>query len=161
MLKRTFVLITAASIALGISGIALAAKPFSAPSGWDQVPQQTPTGSQTSFQMWKTGSGDLQQTLIVVDDPTQPYDDAVQRIHKNIVESKFKVLTDKDQACDGKTGHLFEMVYGPEIKRVAVDRLVVPDGSGIVQITYMRPEPEPFADAVKNDLNSYCGTTVR
>lgn len=161
MLKRTFVLITAAFIALAISGIALAAKPFPAPSGWDHVPQQTPTGSQASFQMWKSGSGDLQQTLIVVDDPTQAYDDAVQRIHKNIIDSKFKVVTDKDQACDGKAGHLFEMVYGPEIKRIAVDRLIVPDGTGIVQITYMRPEPEPFADAVKSDLNSYCGTTVR
>lgn len=161
MLKRTFFILTALLIGLALSGLALAAKPFPAPSGWDQVQQQSPAGSQASFQMWKTGSGDLQQTVIVVDDPTQTYDDAVQRIHKNIVDSKFKVVADKDQSCDGKTAHLFEMVYGPDVKRIAVDRLVVPDGSGIMQITYMRPEPEPFADVVKNNLNSYCGTAVR
>jgi hypothetical protein len=140
---------------------AAAVKPFPPPNGWDPVQQQTPAGSQTSLQVWKTGSGDLQQTVMVLNDPSQPYDDAVQRIHKNIVDSKFKVIADKDQSCNGVNGHLFAMVYGPEAKRIAVDRLLLPDGSGIVQITYMRPEPEPFADAVKSDLNAYCGTTVR
>jgi hypothetical protein len=52
------------------------------------------------------------------------------------------------------------MAYGPEVGRVAVDRLILPDGTGSAQITYMRPAPEPFSDDVKASLNSYCGTTV-
>ncbi|MBV8601844.1 MAG: hypothetical protein JO359_09815 [Candidatus Eremiobacteraeota bacterium] len=141
------------------TAVRAASKPFPAPAGWDAVQSQAPSNTQ-SFQMWKRDSGDLQQTVIVIGDPATDYNEAVQRIHKNIADNKFKVKLDKDQSCDGKTGHLFEMVYGPEAKRIAVDRLVVPDGTGITQITYMRPEPEPFAAEVKTNLNSYCGTTV-
>jgi len=69
------------------------------------------------------------------------------------------VNTDKDQTCDGKTAHMIELVYGPEAKRVKVDRWVVPDGAGTVQITYTRPEAEPFPDDVKGALAAYCGSS--
>ena len=151
-----------ALLALALCSVAsAAAKPFPAPSGWDQVQQQTPSGGPQAFQMWKRGSGELQQTVTFLNDPSTSYDDLVQRIHKNIVDNKFKVSLDKDLTCDGKSGHLFSIAYGPDAHRVAVDRLIVPDGSGAVQITYMRPEPEPFANEVSSDLNGYCGSTVR
>ena len=152
----------AALLALALCGLAVAApKAFTGPTGWDEVQSQAPaTGTQT-FQMWKHGSGDLQQSVIFLSDPSTTYDDLVQRIHKNIVDNKFKVNADKDVSCDGRSGHLFSMAYGPDVKRMAVDRLVLPNGQGVVQITYMRPEPEPFANEVSTDLNGYCGTTVR
>ena|SRR5579872_1773230 len=153
--------VVAGLIAATLGGVALAAsKTFPAPSGWDAIQQSTPPGSQTTYQGWKLHSGDLMQTVTVIDDPSQPYADVVARIHKNLVENKFKVNADKDQPCNGETGHLFSMVYGPDIKRIAVYRLLVPDGPGSIQITYMRPEPEPAAGEVKAGVNSYCGTTV-
>ena len=133
-------------------------KPFPAPSGWDAVQQQAPPG--TTIQVWTRDSGPLQQTFTVIDDPTEPYDDAVQRIQKNIAANKFKISANRDQACNGTPGHLFAMAYGPDVGRVAVDRLILPDGPGSMQITYMRPEPEPFADEIKADLNAYCGTPI-
>lgn len=138
---------------------AAATKPFPAPSGWNAVQQQAPPG--TTIQVWTHDSGPLQQTVTVVDDPNDAYTDAVGRVQKNITANKFKVSANKDQTCAGQTGHLFAMSYGPDIGRIAVERLIIPDGSGSVQITYMRPDPEPFADEVKTDLNAYCGTPVQ
>ena len=149
-----------AFLASAFIGSAIAApKPFPSPSGWNAVQQQAPAG--TMIQVWTHDSGPLQQTVTVVDDPNDSYSDAVQRVQKNLAANKFKVTANKDQTCNGQTGHLFAMSYGPDIGRVAVERLIVPDGSGSMQITYMRPDPEPFADEVKADLNGYCGTTVQ
>ncbi|MBV8149965.1 MAG: hypothetical protein JOY59_00280 [Candidatus Eremiobacteraeota bacterium] len=136
-----------------------AAKTFTGPSGWEHVDQSVPPGSSEKVDQWKQGSGDLQQSLIVLSDSAVSYNDILDRIHKNVSDAKLHVTVDKDQTCDGKTSHMIELVYGPDIKRVKVDRLVVPDGSGSVQITYIRPEPEPFSDDVKTALNAYCGTT--
>jgi hypothetical protein len=149
-----------AILASGLCAAAAAAaiKPFPPPSGWDHVQQQAPPG--TIMLVWTKDSGPLQQTLTVVDDPNEAYADAVQRVQKNITANKFKVSANHDQLCNGVTGHLFAMAYGPDVGRVAVDRLILPDGTGSEQITYMRPEPEPFAGEIKSELNTYCGTTV-
>ena len=136
-----------------------APKPFPAPSGWNAVQQQAPPG--TTILVWTHDSGPLQQTVTVIDDPNDAYADAVARVQKNLAANKFKVTANKDQSCNGQMGHLFAMSYGPDIGRVAVERLIVPDGSGSMQITYMRPDPEPFADEVKSELNGYCGTQVQ
>src|SRR5579883_3034968 len=129
-------------ITTALLGIAIAApKPFPAPNGWNAVQQQAPPGS--TIQIWTHDSGPLQQTLTVLDDPTTPYTDAVQIVQKNIAANKFKVTVNKDQTCNGQSGHFFEMSYGPDVGKVAVDRLIVPDGAGTLTITYMRPAPEP------------------
>ena len=160
MRTRTLAPLAGAFLAAACFGSATAApKPFPAPSGWSAVQQQAPPG--TTILVWTHDSGPLQQTVTVVDDPNDAYNDAVQRVQKNIAANKFKVMANKDQTCNGQAGHLFAMSYGPDIGRIAVERLIVPDGSGSMQITYMRPDPEPFADEVKTDLNSYCGTTVQ
>lgn len=136
-----------------------APKPFPAPSGWDTVQRQAPAG--TTIQVWTHDSGPLLQTVTFLDDPNQPYTDAVTLVQNNIKANKIKVSANKDQVCNGQTGHLFVMSYGPDVGRVAVERLIIPDGPGTVQITYMRPDPEPPADEVKSGLNAYCGTPVQ
>lgn len=136
-----------------------APKPFPAPAGWNPVQQQAPAG--TMILIWTKDSGPLQQTVTVIDDPAQAYSDAVSLVQKNITANKFKVTANKDQTCNGQAGHLFAMSYGPDIGRVAVERLILPDGTGTMQITYIRPDPEPPADEVMTDINTYCGTTVR
>ena len=147
------------AIMLALFGISVAApKPFPPPNGWNAVQQQAPPGS--TIQIWTHDSGPLQQTVTVLDDPNTAYADAVQVVQKNIAANKFKVTANKDQTCNGQTGHFFEMSYGPDVGRVAVDRLIIPDGPGTLTITYMRPAPEPVADEVKTGLNTYCGTTV-
>ena len=153
----------ALAVAILVSGLCATAsaafKPFPPPNGWNQQQQQAPPG--TTILVWTKDSGPLQQTLTVVDDPNEAYSDAVDRVQKNIAANKFKVSANRDQPCNGQTGHLFAMAYGPDVGRVAVERLIVPDGTGSAQITYMRPEPEPFSDDVKANLNAYCGTTVQ
>lgn len=148
-----------AILAAGLASAASAAvKPFPPPNGWNQVQQQAPPG--TVIMVWTKDSGPLQQTLTVVDDPNEAYTDAVDRVQKNITANKFKVTVNRDQSCNGQTGHLFAMAYGPDVGRIAVERLILPDGTGSAQITYMRPEPEAYADEIKSNLNTYCGTTV-
>jgi hypothetical protein len=159
MRKQVRSALAVAVLLLGLYAVAAAAiKPFPPPNGWNQVQQQAPPGS--TIMVWTKDSGPLQQTVTVVDDPSEPYTDAVDRVQKNISANKFKITANRDQPCNGATGHLFSMAYGPEVGRVAVDRLILPDGTGSAQITYMRPAPEPFSDDVKASLNSYCGTTV-
>jgi hypothetical protein len=153
----------ALAAAILVSGLCVAAsaavKPFPPPNGWNQVQQQAPPG--TTIMVWTKDSGPLQQTLTVVDDPNEPYSDAVDRVQRNITANKFKVTANRDLTCNGATGHVFAMAYGPDVGRIAVERLILPDGTGSAQITYMRPEPEPFSDDIKSNLNAYCGTTVQ
>lgn len=144
-----------------LAGLAVAAKAFSPPTGWDHVDQAVPAGSPRTLELWQRDSGDLKQTLTVVNDSTISYDEILDRIKKNITSSPFKVNLDKDVTCDGKPAHVFELVFGPDAKRIAVNRLILPDGPGSIQVTYTRPEAAPFVDDVKAAEASYCGNAVR
>lgn len=144
-----------------LAGSSIAAKPFPAPTGWDHVDQTVPAGSPRSLELWQRDSGELKQTLTVVNDSSISYDEILDRIKKNIAASPFKVNLDKDVTCDGKPAHLFELVFGPDGKRITVNRLVLPDGPGSIQVTYTRPEAAPFVDDVKASEAAYCGNALR
>lgn len=149
----------AAAVAALVVSAALPAaadKTFPAPTGWDHVGQSTANGNETS-DVYENGSGDLKERVTIFSDSAASYDTVVGRIHKNVTDNKMKVNIDKDQTCDGKTSRLIELLYGPALKRVLVDRLVVPNGDGTVQITYTRPEAAPYDDSVKAAFTTYCG----
>ncbi len=146
---KRFLLVTLALA--GTVGSARAADiAFAGPPGWDKASVAPSTDTARSVQQWQH-SGDV-QSLIVIRDTSTSYDDALAAIAKNLSSNQIKPATDADRACAGKTAHVIEFTTGP----VTINRIVVPDGSGIVTITYTRPAGAKFDGDVKKSEEAYC-----
>lgn len=145
--------ILAGTLAVG----AVASKAFSPPPGWDRVGSSSSPDSPRRLDAFKQGDGDVKQTLTVVADSSIGYADLLARIRKNIADIHPRISLDHDQTCDGKQGHLIELVFGGGGRGSIMNQLIVPDGDGTLQITYTRMEGQPFLDDVKAAIADYCG----
>ncbi|MFY9779292.1 MAG: hypothetical protein WAJ85_02135 [Candidatus Baltobacteraceae bacterium] len=139
----------------GPPAAAAAETAFSGPADWSHSgPTVSPDGSRTVDQ-WHL-SGDV-QSLTFIRDATTSYADALAAIEQNFAAQRIKATIDKDLPCDGKTGHVVEFTTGPDGHRVAINRILVPDGSGVVTLTYTRDDGSRVDDEVKKAETSYCG----
>ncbi|MGP6159001.1 MAG: hypothetical protein ACLPYS_16085 [Vulcanimicrobiaceae bacterium] len=102
--------------------------------------------------------GDV-QSITYIRDGSPSYATALTTIQQNFAAQRIKATVDKDLQCDGKTGHEVEFATGPDGHRVAINRILVPDGSGVITLTYTREDGSPFDDEVKKAETSYCGTS--
>ena len=126
---------------------------FAGPPGWDKAAAMPSTDTARSVQQWQH-SGDV-QSLIVIRDTATSYDDALATIEKNLSGNQIKPSTDADRTCAGKTSHVVEFTTGP----VTINRIVVPDGAGIVTITYTRTAGAKFDGDVKKSEESFCSAS--
>ena len=146
---KSLLLVTLFAAATAAPGLA-ADIAFAGPSGWDKAASTPTTDTARSVQQWQH-SGDI-QSLIVIRDTSTPYDDALAAIQKNLSSNQIKPSTDADRACVGKAAHVVEFTTGP----VTINRIIVPDGSGIITITYTRPSGAKFDGDVKKSEEAYC-----
>jgi hypothetical protein len=50
-------------------------------------------------------------------------------------------------------------MFGPAGKEVIINRLLVPEGTGLVTITYSRAKDYGFDDDVKKAIDTFCSAT--
>ncbi len=91
-------------------------------------------------------------------DGSAPYAGALATILKNFSDNNIKPAMNKDITCQGKTGHVVEFATGPDGKKVLINRMLVPDGTGVVTITYARSDGSDFDNEVKKSETTFCGS---
>ena len=137
---RSMVYTTLMSCAIVLAAApALAADvPFVGPSGWSHVDTPPSTDPAKKVDQWHI-AGDV-ASVTFLSDANGSYADALAAIEANFKTNGIKPATDKDMPCQGKTGHVVEFAFGPDGHRVVVNRLLVPNGNGVVTITYFRSD---------------------
>ncbi len=153
-------IISAAAILAGVGMATLAASAavnFTGPTGWRHVDQPS-TDSTRKIDQWKM-SGDDTQSLTVMQDPTTTYADALERIRNNFSVNHFKPSIDKDEMCQGRQGHVVEFASGPDEHQTIWNRTIIPDGNGIVTITYTHAQGTNMDDDVKKAITAFCSAT--
>jgi hypothetical protein len=152
-------MVLAAAVAFEVVGVpAFAAElpAFDGPSDWSHSgPTVAADGSRTVNQ-WHL-AGDV-QSITYISDANTSYADALATIEQNFAAQHIKPAIDQDTACSGKAGHVVEFTTGPDGHRVAINRILVPHGAGVITLTYTRAEGAPFDDEVKKAETAYCGT---
>jgi len=151
---RTIVMTSALGALLAIP-VNAAGVTFPAPSGWSTVQVPPSTDATRTFQQWHI-AGDI-ATVTFMRDGSAAYSDALTTIMKNFADNNIKPLTNKDTSCQGKTAHVVEFTTGPEGKKVAINRMLVPDGAkGLITITYARTDGSDFDGEVKKSEATFC-----
>lgn len=130
---------------------------YSGPAGWSHVDVGAPADAKHTFAQWHI-AGDI-STVTYIADGTTAYVDALANIHKNFSDNGIKAIIDKDVVCRGGAAHVIEFAAGPEGKKVAINRMLVPAGDGIVTITYARADGSTFDRDVEKSETSFCGTS--
>lgn len=154
---RTLISAAAGLAALATLSIAaMAAVTFNGPSGWRHA--DSPATSSIKVDKW-TISGDTSQALVVIQDPTTSYADAISLMRSNFTNNHIKLSIDKDQTCQGKQGHVIEFASGPDGHATIFDTTLVPDGNGIVKITYQRQQDQPMDSDVKKAIETFCASS--
>jgi hypothetical protein len=148
------------AVILAPSGAVAAGASFSGPSGWSHVAQPA-TDPTRKLDQWKLGGDatDAGQTVTYISDTSASYDDALGLIKKNFADNHIKPTVDADKTCQGKQGHVVEFMFGPAGKEVIINRLLVPEGTGLVTITYSRAKDYGFDDDVKKAIDTFCSAT--
>jgi len=156
-IPRAFAAVFIIAGTLGSVAFAAAEGAFTGPSGWSHVAAPTPDPAR-KFEQWRLAGApnDPAQTVTYIADTTTSYADALAMIKKNFADNNIKPKLDKDTTCQGRQGHEVEFLVGPEGKGVITNRLLVPDGSGVVSITYVRGQTDNYDDDVKKAVTSYC-----
>jgi len=157
MLKRTVLLAIGAG-AVASPLIAYAADvPFVGPAGWSHDDLQQSADGTRKYDKWHI-AGDVASVTYIADSNSQ-YADALALIEKNFQTNKIKPAIDKDIPCQGKTGHVVEFAVGPDEHKIVINRLLVPNGAGVVTITYARADGSVFDADVKKSETAYCDAT--
>jgi hypothetical protein len=155
-----FRLVTCAAItcvfASALSPVA-AATEFSGPSGWTKTDVTSPVATRT-IQQWHIG-GDPTTSVTYISDATASYADALAAMSKNFSDNGIKPAIDKDMPCHGATAHVVEFTAGPDGFKTIINRVVVPQATGIVTITYTRGEHNTFDSDVQKAVTAYCAAT--
>ena len=154
MTFKTLVSIAAASVALSLATAASAAVTFVGPDGWSHSGQPSPDGK-VQFDQWKLG-GDTPQTVTVIQDSGTSFADSLAAVKTNFSNNKIRPAIDKDQDCLGRPSHVVEYTVGPDGHQITVNRLIVPDGAGVVTITYARGQKDDFDSDVRKALTTFC-----
>ena len=145
-----------------VSALAVLAAPaaavadFAGPAGWSVAAVPVSTDSARTFKQWHLGDV---ATVTYIKDTSLSYADALGTIEKNFSTNHIKPTTDKDQACQGKAGHVVEFTTGPDGHRIVINRILVPDGNGVQTVTYTRPEGAAFDNDVKKVETDFCGAS--
>jgi hypothetical protein len=145
------------SALFGASMPAVAATDFSGPSGWSKVDVTSPVATRT-VEQWHIG-GDPTTSVTYVSDSTASYADALAAMSKNFSDNAIKPAIDKDMPCHGATAHVVEFAAGPDGSKTIFNRMVVPQGTGIVTITYTRGEHNTFDSDVQKAEAAYCAAS--
>ncbi|GAC1299442.1 MAG: hypothetical protein NVSMB19_03640 [Vulcanimicrobiaceae bacterium] len=127
---------------------------FPSPEGWSHVAVPPPTDPTRTFDQWHI-AGDI-ATVTYIRDGTAAYADSLATILKNFADNNIKPSTNKDVPCQGKTAHVVEFATGPDGKKVVINRMLVPDGTGVVTITYARSDGSAFDNDVKKSETTFC-----
>jgi hypothetical protein len=130
---------------------------FIGPAGWSHSDPST-GDSTVKIERWHLPGDDLQSLTFIVD-PNTPYTDAMAAIQKNFTTNHLKASVDKDLACKGVQGHVIEFATGPDGHKIIINRILLPNGTGVESITYSRGEGNPFDDDVKKSIAIFCGAT--
>jgi len=155
LFRTTIVSLSVIGLALATPVTARAADvPFAGPAGWSHV--AIPAGSDASrkVEQWHI-AGDV-ATVTVIKDGATPYADSLGTVEKNFSDNKIKPAMDKDTPCQGKTAHVIEFATGPDNKKIVLKRVIVPDGKGVVTITYARSDGSAFDPDVEKSLTAFC-----
>ncbi len=132
---------------------------FPSPEGWSHVSVPPPTDATRQFDQWHI-AGDI-ATVTYIRDGSAPYAGALATILKNFSDNNIKPAMNKDITCQGKTGHVVEFATGPDGKKVLINRMLVPDGTGVVTITYARSDGSDFDNEVKKSETTFCGSAPK
>ena len=157
MSLRTIVSIAACAAGLSLATAASAVVTFKGPEGWSHNGQPSADGK-VQFDQWKF-AGDPPQTVTVIQDSTTSYADSMTAVKTNFSTNHIKPAVDKDQQCLGRPSHDFEYTVGPDKHQITVNRLIVPDGSGVVTITYARGSSDDFDSDVRKAITTFCAGT--
>jgi len=157
MFRRALVLAIAAA-AVAAPAAALAGDvAFVGPAGWSHDDlQQSPDGTR-KYDKWHI-AGDVASVTYIADS-NSTYADALAAIETNFQTNHIKPATDKDIPCQGKTGHVIEFSVGPDGHKIVINRMLVPNGTGVVTITYARSDGSVFDPDVKKSETAYCAAT--
>lgn len=156
MSLRTVVSIAAVAAGLSLATAASAAITFTGPDGWSHSGQPSADGKQ-QFDQWKL-AGDNTQTLTVIHDSTTAYADSVSAVKNNFASNHIRPGVDKDETCAGRPSHEFEYTVGPDEHQIKVNRIVIPDGPGVVTVTYAHSAKDDADPDVKKALDAFCKT---
>jgi hypothetical protein len=157
MSLKTIVSIAAVSLGVSLATAASAAVTFHGPEGWSHSGQPSADGK-LIFDQWKL-SGDPPQTVTVIQDSSTAYADSLAAVKNNFSTNHIKPSIDKDQTCLGRPSHDVEYKVGPDGHGIIVNRLIVPDGPGVVTVTYARGEKDDFDGDVRKAFTNFCAQT--
>jgi hypothetical protein len=158
MTLRTLVSIAAVAAGLSLATAASAAVTFVGPEGWRHVEQTTPSDGVHKVDQWKL-AGDTPQSVTVFQDSSTSFADSLAAVKKNFADNHIRPAVDKDQPCMGRPSHVVEYSVGPDGHQIIVNRLIVPDGAGVVTITYARGQGDDFDSDVRKALTTFCAQT--
>jgi hypothetical protein len=146
----------AAALAVAATAAAASADTvaFVGPAGWSHSPPPATSDPNRTIDQWHI-SGDI-ATVTFIKDTSTAYSDALAVVQKNVTTNSIKTSADKDVPCRGTTGHVIEFGFGPDGHRVIINRLMVPDGTGVDSITYSRSDGSPFDSDVKAAETAFC-----
>jgi len=148
-LLTAFAVSTVAAPTLAATDVA-----FIGPAGWSPVDSSTQTDPNRKIDQWHI-AGDVASVTFIKDSLTA-YADALALIKTNFANNKIKPAQDKDFPCQGKTGHVVEFTTGPDGHQIVINRILVPDGTGVDTITYVRSDGNPFDSDVKKSETDFC-----
>ncbi len=148
----TVALITSLAVGARASGVA-----FPSPDGWSHVAVPTSTDTSRTFDQWHI-AGDV-STVTFIRDASGVYADALATIMKNFADNNIKPSANKDLPCQGKTAHMVEFATGPDGKKILINRVLVPETTGLVTITYARSDGADYDKDVKKSLATFCAAS--
>lgn len=148
---------TVAFAALLTAPLAAASVPFPSPAGWSSVPVSPSKDASRTFEQWHI-AGDI-STVTFLRDASGVYADALAAILKNFADNNIRPTTSKDLPCQGKMAHMVEFATGPDAKKVLINRILVPDSTGLVTITYARSDGSDFDKDVKQAETAFCAAS--
>jgi|HubBroStandDraft_6_1064221.scaffolds.fasta_scaffold488440_1 hypothetical protein len=155
MYFRTLVSLVALLASASVVTAAMAAATFPAPSGWRHVEQPNSSSDGThKFDQWKL-AGDPPQTITVIEDSTMSYSDALAAVKKNFTDNHIKPAIDKDETCLGRASHNVEFSVGTD-GQIIINNLLVPDGNGVIKVTYARGKGFDYDPDAKKAVTDFC-----
>jgi hypothetical protein len=149
-------LVSLGALGAGLSAAtaASAAVSFTGPAGWSHVDQPNSDGVH-KFDQWRL-PGDPPQTVTVIQDSSMTFADALASVRKNFADNHIRPGIDKDETCLGRPSHTVEFTVGPDGHQITVNRMIVPDGTGVVTITYARGKDYDYDADAKKALTTFC-----
>jgi hypothetical protein len=126
---------------------------------WSRVPQ--PSDDIRSVSLWRLAgaSGEPAQSVTLIADSQASYADELAKIKKNFEDNHIVPSTDADLSCRGRQGHVVEFIFGTSGNETVVNRVLVPQATGLTTITYFRTKGLPYDAQVKKAIYGFCAAS--